>query len=148
MMDGVQTAVVSTCIPCKTEMWRHMVCVCVRARPLLCVHVSVCVVWHIFTEECVLSLSFGVRPEAMSNWSLHTFRLDSHWHARPWLSSLCHEKGKQWQRNMPPSWLRGKKLCCYFSPPPSSLWSRSLHEPFTVFSPSEEMNFSTMAAQS
>lgn len=106
-MDGVQTAVVSTCISCKTGMWRHVV----RVRVCLCV----CVVWHIFTEGCVLSLSFGARPEAMSNWSLHTFRLDSHWHARPWLSSVCHEKGKEWHRNMPPSWLRRETLLLLLS---------------------------------
>lgn len=118
-MDGVQTAVVSTCISCKTGTWRHVVCVrvCVCSRMHVCalffvfVYVfALCVVWHIFTEGCVLSLSFGVRPEAMSNWSLHTFRLDSHWHARPWLSSLCHEKGKQWHRNMPSSLLRKETL--------------------------------------
>lgn len=92
-MDGVQTAVVSTCISCKTGTWR-------RVRVCVCVYVfALCVVWHIFTEGCVLSLSFGVIPEAMSNWSLHTFRLDSHWHARPWLCSLCHEKGKQCQKH-------------------------------------------------
>ena len=72
------------------DMWCACKCVCVFVYLF-----ALCVVWHIFTEGCVLSLSFGVRPEAMSNWSLHTFRLDSHWHARPWLSSLCHEKGKE-----------------------------------------------------
>lgn len=115
-MDGVQTAVVSTCISCKTGTWRHVVCasvcVCVCARVFV---FALCVVWHIFTEGCVLSLSFGVRPEAMSNWSLHTFRLDSHWHARPWLSSLCHEKGKQWHRNMPSSLLRRESLLILIS---------------------------------
>ena len=63
------------------DMWGVCVCACVCVCVCLCVFVYVfalCVVWHIFTEGCVLSLSFGVRPEAMSNWSLHTFRLDSH----------------------------------------------------------------------
>ena len=129
MMDGVQTAVLSTCISCETGARRHTTClcalmqhsmcmsacvcvcawVCVCVRICVCVYVfSQCLVWHIFTEGCVLSLSFGVRPEAMSNWSVHTFRLDSHWHARPWLYSLRHEKGKQCHRNMSSSFL-GKK---------------------------------------
>lgn len=100
------------------DMW------CVRVCLWVCARTCVCVVWHIFTEGCVLSLSFGVKPEAMSNWSLHTFRLDSHWHARPWLSSLCHEKGKQRHRNMPPCWLR-EKLCRYLL-----LFFVSLHSAF------------------
>lgn len=97
------------------DMWCVCLCVFASARVSVWVWACVCVVWHIFTEGCVLSLSFGVRPEAMSNWSLHTFRLDSHWHARPWLSSLCHEKGKQWHRNMPPSWLRRETLLLLIS---------------------------------
>lgn len=97
-----------TCGVCKCA------CTCVHARVFVFVF-ALCVVWHIFTEGCVLSLSFGVRPEAMSNWSLHTFRLDSHWHARPWLSSLCHEKGKQWHRNMPAFLLRRESLLLLIS---------------------------------
>lgn len=119
-----------------------VVCVC------LCVFVHVfalCVVWHIFTEGCVLSLSFGVRPEAMSNWSLHTFRLDSHWHARPWLCFLCHEKEKQWHRNMPSLLLRETLLLlisfCVFALFAFRLFlSASRGCVLPVF---KEMNFST-----
>lgn len=120
---------------------------CTRPRGCLCVRA---LFGTFFAEGCVLSLSFGVRPEAMSNWSLHTFRLDSHWHARPWLSSLCHEKGKQWHRNIPPSWLRERKNFYFLSTPPptTSLWSRLLLSFVVFFFPFEEMNFSTMATWS
>lgn len=39
-MDGVQTAVVSTCISCKTGTWRHVVLVCV------CLFVCLCMCLH------------------------------------------------------------------------------------------------------
>ncbi len=37
-MDGVQTAVVSTCISCKTGAWRHVVCVCACVCLCTCLH--------------------------------------------------------------------------------------------------------------
>lgn len=56
-MDGVQTAVVSTCISCKTGTWRHVVCVrvciacvCVSACLCICLH---CALFGTFSRRGV-----------------------------------------------------------------------------------------------
>lgn len=46
-MDGVQTAVVSTCISCKTGTWRHVVCMC------MCVLVFVYALFGTFSRRGV-----------------------------------------------------------------------------------------------
>ena len=42
MMDGVQTAVLSTCISCETGARRHAVCLCALMQRSMCLSARVC----------------------------------------------------------------------------------------------------------
>lgn len=151
-MDGVQTAVVSTCISCKTGTWRHAVCVCV------CVF-AICVVWHISRRgvcyPCLLESDPRLCLIGVFTLSglTHTDTLDLG--SPPF--AMKRENSDTETRHIL-SW--EDKLCCYLflSPPlhpPSHLFhSRCLFPALVLrfqsrlFSVFEAMNFSTTGAWS
>ena len=54
MMDGVQTAVLSTCIPCETGARRHAcVCVCALMQHSVCMSARVCACLHVCVSVCL-----------------------------------------------------------------------------------------------
>ena len=153
-MDGVQTAVVSTCISCKTGTWRHVVCV--RVRVFVYMHVFV----YVFALRCLAHFHGGVCYPCLleSDRRLCLIGVFT-------LSGLTHTDTLD--LGSPPFAMkrengdtetclllrREEKLCCYLVVFLSSclpfFCSRCrLQDSSTVFSTFEEMNFSTTEARS
>lgn len=145
MMDGVQTAVVSTCISCKTGTRRHVVCACVFVYVF-----ALCVVWHIFTEGVCYPCLLESDPRLCL---IGVFTLSGLTHTDTLDLGSPPFAMKRENSDTETCLLLGweEKLCCYlflffllFSFSLPFFCSRCLlQETSTVFSPFEEVNFST-----
>lgn len=156
MMDGVQTAVISTCISCKTGIWRHVVCVsvCVFASARVCV--CVCgLVYALFGTFSRRGVCYPCLLESDPRLCLiGVFTLSGLTHTDTLDLGSPPFAMKRENSDTETCLLLGweEKLCCYLFPSffffvfLLSVFPLVCFKRLTGFSPFKEMNFSTMAA--